>query len=227
MVGTYNNPSPSDVETRRAELAPFDSWNERALCALFATLYAWRGPPRAYLDLGSGTGAMVNMSRKMGIPAYGVDLIANGPGREYWFLTHDLSRPLHLLAPDHQGRVFLLDDEFVEADLKDGVHQHVAFDLITCLEVGEHLPEDSSRVLVESIARHLAVADGILVFSAAPPGQTGEHHVNCKPATWWRSLFYDYGVSYREDYTRQLSHIWSWVAGPLSWLGANVQIFDR
>lgn len=227
MVDNYSNPSPDEVEARRAELAPFDGWNERALCALFATLYAWRGPPRAYLDVGSGTGAMVNMSRKMGVPAYGVDLISDSPGKEYWFLKHDLTKPLHLFAPDYQGHVFHVPEEMVDSTIEEDQQHQVVFDLITCLEVGEHLPEDSARVLVESIASHLAVADGILVFSAAPPGQRGKHHVNCKPATYWRSLFYDYGVSYREDYTLQLSHIWTWIAGPLSWLGANVQVFDR
>lgn len=39
-------------------------------------------------------------------------------------------------------------------------------------------------------------------------------------------MFYEVGLSYREDYTKQLSHLWSWVAGPLQWLGANVQVFD-
>ena len=190
---TYYQPNPTQIAARRAELAPFDGWNERA----FAQFVAWQGVPTAYLDLGSGTGAMVNFARKMGIDAYGVDLI-NGP--EHWFIHHDLTQALEL-------------DQ--------------TFPLITCLEVAEHLHEDAAPVLVETIARHLAVG-GLLIFSAAPPGQAGEHHVNCQPARYWRSLFYEHGISYREDYTRQLSHLLGYVTGPSShWLAANVMVFDR
>lgn len=196
---SYLQPSPREVEERRAQLAWADPHNERILTALFATVCCWRGIPGSYLDLGSGTGAMVNMARKLGVEAWGVDLISEGPGREHWFIKHDLSRPITL--------------------------DTAQFDLITCLEVAEHLPGEGSRVLIETIGKHLS-GDGIVIFSAAPPGQSGEHHVNNRPAWEWRDMFYEVGLSYREDYTKQLSHLWSWVAGPLQWLGANVQVFD-
>jgi SAM-dependent methyltransferase len=192
-TGTYTRPSPEDVAMRRAALAPYDGWNERA----FASLIAWRGVPQSYLDLGSGTGAMVNIARKFGIDALGVDII-NGP--EHWFVHHDLSAPLDL-GPKR-------------------------FALITCLEVGEHLPLDAHDVLCNTIARHLAPG-GLLVFSAAPPGQRGEHHVGCRPAYEWRNLLYERGISYRIDYTRDLALIWALTTGPASaWLGPNVQVFD-
>jgi len=54
-----------DQVTRRpwgdwvAELAPFDAWNERALMIAFGVF----GMPRSLLDVGCGTGAMVNLAR--------------------------------------------------------------------------------------------------------------------------------------------------------------------
>ena len=194
---SYTAPSADEVQARRAQLAPFDRTNERVWLALFAAILAWKPDmPQSYLDLGSGTGAMVNMARKMGLSAYGVDVI-NGP--EHWFVSHNLNEPLVL------GQ---------------------RFDLVTCLEVAEHLDEGAAPVLVDTIARHLAPG-GILVFSAAPPGQAGEHHTNCLPAYVWRSLLHERGVSYREDYTRQLAALWTMVSGPASaWLCANVQVFD-
>lgn len=217
---SYTQPTAAEVAERRAQLAPFDGWNERA----FAQIVAWQGLPGAYLDLGSGTGAMVNMARKMGVEAWGVDLI-NGP--EHWFLRHDLTQPLNLIklqpGSDLAFNSYALDDRtLIEADADTE-----SFPLITCLEVAEHLPEDTHRTLVESIARHMP-RHGILVFSAAPPGQAGEHHVGCRPAHAWRSLFYEHGVSYREDYTRQLAHLFGYVTGPSShWLAANLQVYDR
>jgi len=197
----YTQPTPAEIAARRAQLAPFDGWNERAFCQIVA----WMGIPASYLDLGSGTGAMVNCARKLGSDAYGVDLI-NGP--EHWFIHHDLSEPF-LMA-------------------------HPKFDLITCLEVAEHLPLDSHETLVETIARHLRPkptmedASGYVIFSAAPPGQAGEHHIGCRPAREWRSMYYERGLSYREDLTRQLAHLFGYVTGPAShWLAANLQVYDR
>ena len=42
-------------------LAPMDGWNERLLMATFALT----GLPPTYLDVGSGTGAMVNFARRL------------------------------------------------------------------------------------------------------------------------------------------------------------------
>jgi len=200
---TYTQPTPEEIAARRARLAPFDGWNERAFCQIVA----WMGIPASYLDLGSGTGAMVNVARKLGSEAYGVDLI-NGP--EHWFIHHDLTTPL---------RVF---EEYPQS-----------FDLITCLEVAEHLPLDSHETLCDTIVRHLRPkpnmddASGYVVFSAAPPGQGGEHHIGCRPAREWRSMFYERGISYREDLTRQVAHLFGYVTGPAShWLAANLQVFD-
>lgn len=189
---SYTNPTNEEIAQRRAELAPFDGWNERA----FAQIVAWHGLPKTYLDLGSGTGAMVNFAQKMGVEAYGVDII-NGP--EHWFITHDLRTPFDII---------------------------MRFDIITCLEVGEHLPIESHNVLIKTITRHMKTS-GLLIFSAAPPGQGGEHHIGCRPAVEWRTLFHEQGISYRADYTRQLSHLFGWVAGPASnWLAANLMVFD-
>lgn len=194
---SYTNPTQEEVESRRSKLAPFDSINENVSLALFSCILIDTGHwPERYLDLGSGTGAMVNLARKIGIEAYGVDVI-NGP--EDWFLYHDLNEPLSL---------------------------PMAFDLITCIEVAEHLHPESSSVLIDTIARHLQPG-GRLVFSSAPPGQNGDHHTNTQPPWYWREKFYNAGISYRADLTMQLSHIWSWVAGPLMWIGANVAVYDR
>ena len=209
---SYTKPTIDEIEARRAQLAPFDGWNERAFCQVVA----WMGIPRTYLDLGSGTGAMVNCARKLSSDAYGVDLI-NGP--EGHFIYHDLTRPLRLEHGRHDN----------------GLPDHLAqqFDLITCLEVAEHLPLDAHETLVDTIARHLRAKpnmddeSGYVLFSAAPPGQHGEHHIGNRSAVEWRSMFYEVGLSYRDDYTRQLACLFGWVTGPAShWLAANLMVFD-
>lgn len=211
---SYTHPTADEIAARRAQLAPFDGWNERAFCQVVA----WMGIPSSYLDLGSGTGAMVNCARKLGSEAYGVDLI-NGP--EHWFIQHDLTQRFQILDDRHYARA------------PQGTTPPGVYDLITCLEVAEHLPLDSHETLVDTIARHLRPApndhepSGYLIFSAAPPGQSGEHHIGCRPAHEWRGMFHERGISYRDDLTRQLAHLFGWVTGPQShWLAANLQIYD-
>lgn len=222
---SYTHPTADEIAARRAQLAPFDGWNERAFCQVVA----WMGIPASYLDLGSGTGAMVNCARKLGSEAYGVDLI-NGP--EHWFLHADLTQPVKIDHSVKDGSVMN-----VPLNFNDPLYAHripVAFDLITCLEVAEHLPLDAHETLVDTIARHLRPApndhepSGYVIFSAAPPGQGGEHHVGCRPAHEWRGMFHERGISYRHDLTTQMCHLFAYVTGPAShWLGSNLMAFDR
>lgn len=73
-------------------------------------------------------------------------------------------------------------DRFQPVDLAQPIDLLRPFDLVECLEVAEHLPQTSAQTLVETLNRH----GDFLLFSAAPPGQGGEHHVNEQPYTWWR-----------------------------------------
>ena len=75
---------------------------------------------------------------------------------------------------------------FVAADLTAGFDLDRQFDLVQSLEVAEHLPAIASATFVASLVRH---SRGLVLFSAAPPGQGGEHHVNERPYDFWRGLF--------------------------------------
>lgn len=70
-------------------------------------------------------------------------------------------------------------------DLAKPIDLQRRFDLVQSLEVAEHLPRDASRTFVETLTRH---GERVL-FSAAPPGQGGEHHTNERPYEFWRDLF--------------------------------------
>lgn len=59
------------------------------------------------------------------------------------------------------------------------------FDVVQCLEVAEHLDPSAGATLVDNLVAHAP----IVLFSAAPPGQGGEHHVNERPYGFWRDLF--------------------------------------
>ena len=77
------------------------------------------------------------------------------------------------------------------------------FDLVQCLEVGEHLPRAASGTLVASLCTH----GDIVVFSAAVPGQGGENHINERPLEDWRALFAEHGYAAFDPFRRRLSEI--------------------
>jgi hypothetical protein len=174
----------------REQLKPFDSWNKRLIIATFAVF----GIPPTYLDIGSGTGAMADAARSLGVDALGIDAIAEKP------------------------------DQI--CDLTGHVDLRKKFLIATCIEVAEHIPPFHSKTLCGNISRHI-LDGGLLIFTAASPGQAGDGHVNLRLATEWRTLFWDRRLHYREDLTHKLKLAWQLIPMPMMWLPGNVQVFDK
>lgn len=83
------------------------------------------------------------------------------------------------------SRLRIARDEFVTADLATPIDLGVRYDLAQCVEVAEHLPASAAPVLVATLCRHAP----LILFSAAPPGQGGEHHINEQPYAYWQAMF--------------------------------------
>jgi SAM-dependent methyltransferase len=134
--------------------------------------------PRSVLDVGCGRGAWLAVWRAHGVEGHGVD--------------GAYVDPRALLIPA---------DRFTAVDLARPFALARRFDLVQCLEVAEHLPPEAARDLVTSLCAH---ADFVL-FSAAPPGQGGEHHVNERPYGYWRALFAEHGYELCDPYRGALA----------------------
>ncbi len=130
---------------------------------------------RSVLDLGCGAGAWVSAWLEAGLrDVTGVD-------------------------GDYVDRERLMFDpiSFRAADLSQPVRLGRLYSLAQCLEVAEHLDPDAAATLVDNLVAHAP----IVLFSAAPPGQGGEHHVNERPYAYWRDLFEQRGYELF-DYVR-------------------------
>ncbi len=64
------------------------------------------------------------------------------------------------------------------------------WDLVCCVEVAEHIVPARSAELVTAVA---GAADRWVYFTAAPPGQSGRGHINCRPLEEWLEMFAGFG----------------------------------
>ena len=75
-------------------------------------------------------------------------------------------------------------------------------DLVCCVEMAEHLKPSRSEELVDKLT---SLARKWIYFSAAPPGQGGRGHINCRPMSEWIRWFEDRGWRFDEGKTAVLA----------------------
>jgi SAM-dependent methyltransferase len=123
--------------------------------------------PKSLLDVGCGMGVWLKAALELGISdVYGIDGVEISA--EQLLIPHEVFR---------------------QQDLTQEWNLNRHFDALLCLEVAEHLDCDFAPQLVANLTRH---SDNIY-FSAACPGQAGQHHVNCQWPDYWQQLFNNQG----------------------------------
>ena len=121
---------------------------------------------QSVLDIGCASGTWLSVWRSAGI----VDV--HGIDGDY------VDRERLEIPPSH----------FTSADLTQPFSLGRTFDLVQSLEVGEHICPEASELFIDQMVKH---SNRFVLFSAAPPGQGGEHHVNERSFEFWRDLFRD------------------------------------
>jgi protein-L-isoaspartate O-methyltransferase len=182
-----------------------DEWSTRALLATFAHF----GVPDTLLDVGCGDGHLVATAARLGTAAVGVDLsVADHEEHPRATLRRaDLTKPLDLALPNVWSQT-----------------TPPVFDMVLCWETAEHLPESASDQLVATLALY-AARHGILVFTAAVPGQGGVGHFNEQPPEYWAAKLS--GAGFRSFDAEPLRRTWTSVCGPCQWYARNLQLFRR
>ena len=158
------------------------------------------GPFETSLDLGAGDGHYSYVLSNHGIDATAVDIhpweLEQLPTKEVNCITHDLQEPLKL---------------------------NRCFDLVLCIQMAEHLPKTAANNLCDAIANHCG---GLLIFTAAPPGQAGDGHINCQPKEYWDEKLTSRGLIYRPEETERIREGWKNILGDkMRWLCTNIMIY--
>jgi SAM-dependent methyltransferase len=112
----------------------------------------------------------------------------------------------------------------VQHDLREPFQHSRHYDLVMCIEVAEHIHNIHSDVLVDTIAG-LCKRDGHIIFTAAPPGQGGFHHINLQPREFWVKRFAQRGFSYSARLSTKLREQLD--LKHLHWIERNLMIFKR
>lgn len=137
--------------------------------------------PKSVLDVGCGTGTWLKVFNEF----------------------HNINDILGLDGSYLDKNQLVIDSKyFKEIDLRAGFNLQRSFDVLICLEVAEHLPEESADNFVDSLCKH---ADNI-IFSAAIPGQGGQNHINEQWPEYWAKKFEEHGY-YFHDLIRP--YIWN------------------
>jgi len=153
--------------------------------------------PASVLDVGCATGTWLDEWGKVGVSdVLGID-------GDYVDRT-----ALHISA-----------ERFTNVNLERPFSLGRTFDLVQTLEVAEHLDEACADTFVESLVKH----GETVLFSAAIPGQGGDHHVNEQWPSYWAEKFARAGYTLYDIIRPQ---IWN---DPriMMWYRQNILIFAR
>jgi glycosyltransferase involved in cell wall biosynthesis len=152
--------------------------------------------PKRVLDLGCGPGIYTQALAAAGVNAKGIDIDERVDGI------------LHVI----QGDLLKLD----------GTEQA---DMVMCLEVAEHIDPQYSDDIVRSVYNTIAPG-GVLMWTAAQPGQGGVGHINNRPKEYWRKKFADVGLVQNTEQEEQLRQ---YCRGGyhMGWFVNNVLIFEK
>lgn len=132
------------------------------------------------LDVGCGRGAWLREWRNAGVKTvHGAD----GP----------YVRQESLLIPAK---------DFTAVDLSKRFDLGRRYDLVSSLEVAEHLPRAASEAFISSLVAH----SDLILFSAATPGQGGENHINERPLWYWQGVFAEHGYAAFDAIRPQFRH---------------------
>ena len=116
-------------------------------------------PINGIVDFRCGQGAWLSVWRKTGARVMGVD----GSYVDQQDLMIDAN-------------------QFRAADLSQPIDLGQRFDVVQSLEVAENLPSSRASEFIGTLTSH----GSLVMFSAAVPGQGGEHHSNEQSLEYWR-----------------------------------------
>lgn len=156
--------------------------------------------PNSVIDFGCGTGDILAPFERKGITILGLD------GSDF-----------------NRRYAHIKKDNFIVYDLRKRYFPKKKYDLCLCLEVAEHIDEEYSNMLIDS----LISSSSTIIFTAAPPGQGGHDHCNLKPKGWWIKKFKNKKFNFINDLTNDLKKEMEKIKHIQVWYINNLMVFKK
>lgn len=99
-------------------------------------------------------------------------------------------------------------------------------DLVIFMEVAEHIPSDRNDEIVESIFRNMK-DDGVLIWTAAVPGQGGDGHINCQTKDFWLKKLEKAGLVNDEEIQENLLNFVKSDPNTMGWFLNNLIVMKK
>jgi 2-polyprenyl-3-methyl-5-hydroxy-6-metoxy-1,4-benzoquinol methylase len=157
--------------------------------------------PRSMIDVGCGTGALLRAFNENGVKVKGLEYSEAG-------LAYCRQRGLDVLKFDLE---------------RDNLPENARYDVAVSLEVAEHLPERIADKYVGLLAR----LSNVVVFTAAPPGQGGQDHVNEQPPAYWLAKFAAHNFHLDSELTSSWKNQWRASGAVASWYYDNLLVLAK
>lgn len=98
-------------------------------------------------------------------------------------------------------------------------------DVVLCMEVAEHIDSAENNRIVQCIEKTIE-KEGILIWTAAKPGQGGVGHINCQTKDYWHQLFEDIGLV--RDFKMEEQLIFDMQQGyHMGWFIQNLLVYTK
>jgi SAM-dependent methyltransferase len=171
---------PGDAESREGSLYDAEYYRQHCGPDPYGRTQAWLEffahtsqalirdlKPQRVFDAGCAWGLLVEALRDRGVEAWGVDLSPYAIAK---------------VRPDLQPYCRV-------ASLTEPIEGF--YDLITCIEVLEHMPENQADQAIQNLCR----ATDAILFSSTPSDFSEPTHVNVRPVVSWLHLFAEQGFA--------------------------------
>jgi SAM-dependent methyltransferase len=159
--------------------------------------------PQRVIDVGCGTGALLEALRAQGCQVSGLE-------HSQAALEYCRSRGLDVREFD------LEQDSFAAGDQKN-------WDVVVSMEVAEHLPQAVDERYLEL----LTSLGPVIVFTAATPGQGGHDHINEQPHEYWLEKFERRGFRRNAPLSDSWRNEWQASGQVQDWYCRNIMVLER
>lgn len=153
------------------------------------------------VDVGCGTGALLEAFRDRGCQVFGLEYSEAA-------LRYCRARGLDVVRHN------LEREEYMD---------NRCFGAAMSMEVAEHLTAKAADRYVGLLCR----LSGLVVLTAAPPGQGGPGHVNEQPPSYWISKFERRGYRHDDCKSLRLKRDWQADGSVCEWYWKNLMVFRR